>query len=408
MPILTRLFSPSDLGSLAVYVGIITTISVSACLRFDIAISLPEKEDEADSLLKISILCAFLTSCLILIALNFQPDTITQLIPQKSLHNSVYLIPIGVFICASTSAIQNWHIRNKTFKKISTGRLIQSITTILIQSTNGLLQVLSSGLIIGYITGFCANMLYMGFSAKEKLRPNPNNWNFNTLLSTAKKFVHFPIFSTWEALANQAAIHLPIIIIASAIETKQAGYLMLAMSILQAPISLFGASIAQVYLSHAAQKNKQGELFIFTKLILSRLILLGTPPIATLAIFSPFLFPTIFGEEWKEAGKLVAWMSPWFLMQLLVSPISMSLHIIGAQRVALALQITILAVRTITVLVAIDLFPQHSPEAYAMSGAISYSIYLFVVLKTLKNTTSIMEASTIKSNGNGTGREAER
>jgi hypothetical protein len=61
----------------------------------------------------------------------------------------------------------------------------------------------------------------------------------------------FPVYSTWEALANSAAIHVPVILVAAVAAPDEAGYLMLAMYVLQAPMSLIGAAVGQVYLSKA-------------------------------------------------------------------------------------------------------------------------------------------------------------
>ena len=40
LPVLTRLYTPADFSVLAVFSGILSVVSVAACLRFDIAVSI--------------------------------------------------------------------------------------------------------------------------------------------------------------------------------------------------------------------------------------------------------------------------------------------------------------------------------------------------------------------------------
>lgn len=54
-PVLTRIYSPTDFSMLAAYTALTSILSVAACLRFDIAIPLPEAEHEAANLLGLSL-----------------------------------------------------------------------------------------------------------------------------------------------------------------------------------------------------------------------------------------------------------------------------------------------------------------------------------------------------------------
>ena len=54
LPVVTRLYDPEDFALLAVYMALITTLSVAACLRLDIAIPLAETDEQAADLLVMS------------------------------------------------------------------------------------------------------------------------------------------------------------------------------------------------------------------------------------------------------------------------------------------------------------------------------------------------------------------
>ena len=60
-PILTRIYSPVDFGLLAMFAACATPAAVVCCLRFEMAILLPEKDSgQGENLVVLSILISFL------------------------------------------------------------------------------------------------------------------------------------------------------------------------------------------------------------------------------------------------------------------------------------------------------------------------------------------------------------
>jgi O-antigen/teichoic acid export membrane protein len=119
--------------------------------------------------------------------------------------------------------------------------------------------------------------------------------------------------------------------------------------------------------------------------MMKRLFLIGVVPITAAALLSPFLFTLVFGAEWQRAGVIVAWIAPWMLAQLVVSPVSMALHVVGAQRTGMLLQFLGFAIRAGFVIVATVAAPILVVEVFAVSGLIFYVIYSAVVLKSARN-----------------------
>jgi O-antigen/teichoic acid export membrane protein len=201
--------------------------------------------------------------------------------------------------------------------------------------------------------------------------------------SMAETHQRFPKYSTFEALANSGAIHIPIIIIAAAAVGPEAGYLTMGMYVLQAPVALIGTAIGQVYLSRAPEEHRAGQLSKFTAEILAKLLKAGAGPLLFVGIVSPVAFPIILGNEWIRAGQLVVWMTPWFIMQFITYPISMALHVTGRQRTAFMLQFFALIVRVGVVWVVGSFATNKIAESYAISGFVIYSIYAATVLHTV-------------------------
>jgi O-antigen/teichoic acid export membrane protein len=380
MPVLSRLYSPADFSALAVFSGLLSVISVAACLRFDIAITLPDNDTDAVNILALALNSAVIVSVLLAIPSLLMTQKVSLLLNQPNLEPYLWLLPIGVLLAASYSAFQNWFVRKKQFRVIATSRVCQSFAALGTQVGLGVAGIAPLGLLIGYIMNSgaaCIVLVYNFLKAENKL---VNTISVPRMRAMAATHHRFPKYSTFEAFSNSAAIQVPIIIIAAVAVGPEAGYLMMAMYVLQAPVALIGTAIAQVYLSRAPDEHRAGQLGKFTAEIFGKLLKAGAGPLLFAGIVSPVAFPIVLGEEWRRAGELVVWMTPWFIMQFIAYPISMGLHVTGKQRVALILQLFALIARVSVVWVFGSVAANKIAEAYAISGFVIYSVYAATVL----------------------------
>ena len=67
-------------------------------------------------------------------------------------------------------------------------------------------------------------------------------------------------------------------------------------------------------------------------------------------------------------------------MQLLSSPITMALHVIGKQKIAMLLHFFGFFIRVIILIIIGFTFPYYLIEYFAFSGFIFYLLYLIVIL----------------------------
>jgi O-antigen/teichoic acid export membrane protein len=379
LPILTRLYTPGDFSVLAVYTSLVGIISVSACLRFDVAIPIPERDEEAANLLALALFFAFGFSLLLAVLVLLMPAQIASALRQPVLAPYLWLVPVGIFFSSGYSAIQYWAIRKKEFGTIASMRMSQAGAAAGVQISFGWLHLGFFGLILGTIVnnglGFLALLFRMARTGRVVIGAvEPMN-----MRSTFSAYYRFPKYSALEALSNNAGIQLPIIMIAAMTTGPEAGFLLLALTIIQAPMSLLGTAISQVYLSRAPDEFRRDRLNAFTASVFGGLVKTGVGPLIFGAILAPELFAKIFGEEWHRSGVLLAWMTPWFVMQFVASPISMALHVTNQQKAALVLQIFGFLLRTLSVYAASIYRSDLISETYAVSGFVFYFVYLVVV-----------------------------
>lgn len=385
LPVITRLYSPENFALFAVYSSILGILAVATCLRFEIAIPIPEKDKDALSLFILAILSniAF-TSILVLVIFLFQVQ-ILDLIQQPKLKPFIWLIPIGVFLAGLYNSLQYWTTRNKQFSTIAKTRITQSITSSTAQIGGGYYGFGAIGLIVGQIINFSAGIVRLSINFWKQSKFLFDQISIARLKENLKKYDKFPKYSTFEALAHIMAIELPVVIIAAVAIGPEAGYLVLAMKVMSIPITLIGGAIAQVYLSHASEYYNKGEIRAYTLKIIKKIALLTIIPLVLIGVMAPFVFPIVFGNEWSRAGYMITWMIPWFTMQILSSPVSMSLHVTGNQKTALLLQVVGLFIRVVGLILFSNYYSNWAFEYYALSGFVFYSLYLLVIMKILKS-----------------------
>ena len=376
LPILTRLYTPEDYSVLGVYVAIVAILAVISCLRFDIAIPIPENENDGKALLLLSFLSNTIFSIILYAVLFISYPYIQHYKIIDQLSYWIWLIPLGVFVSGLYSALQFWATRHKRFKDIAKTRMTQAISGNTASLAGGMFSVGFGGLIVGQFLNFSGGLFKLAVSAKKDLAVVKSS----PLKATFAKYSNFPKYSTFEALANVSAIQLPLILLASYIIGPAVGYLMLAMKVLGVPMGLIGSAFSQVYLANANQHLERKTLYSYTKSIIFKIFKITIVPFVVLAIISPFVFGYIFGDNWNNVGYYILAMLPWYFMQILSSPVSMSLHVIGEQKKALIVQLIGFLVRVVGLFLFANLLIDKMIVYYFISGFIFYIFYLIFIL----------------------------
>lgn len=380
LPFLTRLYTPAEFSMLAVYMSLIGILAVASNLRFEIAIPLPKNDIDALSLLILAVTSNIIFSILAAILIFLFKADLVHLIKQPNLEPYLWLIPIGIFFSSFYNSFQFWVTRKKQFKIIAISRISQSFSGIATQLLLGILGVGVLGLFLGHILNLSAGILNLIKFFIKDVRNLYKNITYKRIILNLKEYQNFPKYSTFEALTNNAGIQLPILIIATVAIGPEAGYLMLATRVMAIPVRFIGSAVSQVFLGHAPEQHSKGQMKSYTLSCVNKILKIGGFPLIIICLISPLIFPYIFGAEWKRAGEMVLWMLPWFLMQLMTSPVSLALHIVRQQKVALILQIFGFILRAGGLLIIAKFLPLYVFEYYAISGFIFYLIYFLVIM----------------------------
>lgn len=383
LPLLTRMYTPEDFALLAVYLALINTLAVAACLRLEIAIPIAKTDTEAAELLALALMSVAAVTVLLLLPALLMPETVANWMAAPEMASHIWLVPLGVAFAGSYSALQYWATRARRFGQIARTRIGQSgmgVATMLILGWVGLIPL---GLLLGNMLNIGAGGISLIASAAKHDNKQFRQIKFQNLYPTFTKNHRYPLLSTPEALLNVAGAQLPVLVIA-AHSGAEAGFLLLALQVIAAPMTLLGNSISQVYISRAPDEYRTGNIALFTLSVMRTLIITGVGPLVLAGALSPTVFPMIFGTDWTRAGQIATWLIPWMVLQFIGSPVSMALYVTGKQKQTLILTAAGLCFRLGGVLIAMYFTTASLIIAFVIGSILYYIAVLVSILAALE------------------------
>lgn len=364
-PLLSRIYRPEDFGILAVYSSLLGIFAVVAGGRYELAIPIPEKEEEAEGLLKISLGFVALTSLIAALLVFFLGSSFSTFAGIPSLAPFLWLLPLGILLSGCYHGLSYLILRRKGFPVMARTRVVQGVGMSGIQLLLGALKVRPLGLILGQIVGQGAGITSLWREARKSgssaAQPSMSS------LSLAKRYQRFPLLSTWGGLFNVLSIQLPVILLSALFGPTMTGFYALGLRVIHTPLALFGNAIGQVFFSEASPARREGRLAEVVEKGFSRLLPLGCWLLLPLAVTAPETFSLIFGSQWRTAGCYAQMLVPWLLLVFVNSPLSTLTTVLERQGGELIFQSSLLFVR-----LGALLFGRYLGGASAALGAFAF------------------------------------
>lgn len=339
-PFLTRLYTPEDFGLLAVFAGLLALISVASCLRYELAIPLPEDEKEAVNIAFLCLILVIASSLLTAILVISVGESIAIAIGVPHLIPHLWLLPVGVLVSGAYSVFTYWGIRTKRFTAIAATKLRQAFAMLAIQLSA--FKLGGVALLFGQVVGQGVGTTNLALSPLK-------TWDYKSITkkrvwTIAIRYQRFPLFSTWSSALNVGGTQLPPLFLAGLFGVGAAGLYALTHRILTFPVSLIGQAVSQVFLIDGIEANRNRLLGEKVDQVVSILSKIAIPPTFLIIIFGPDLFDTTFGAPWRQAGEFARWMAPWLFFQFCMSPLPVFI-ILERQDLSLYMQIILFSLR---------------------------------------------------------------
>jgi O-antigen/teichoic acid export membrane protein len=395
-PVLTRLYAPEDFGVLAVYSSLLGILSVISSLRYQVAIPLPNSDQDALNLVALCSMIVSIIAILVLIIIIPFSDDISKFLNTPQLSNYLWLLPIGLFLSGIYQVVYYWAVRGKYFIKIAKTRINQSVTLIIIQLLG--FQFGSLALILGQTFGQGMGSVYLAkeFISHTKLK----QIKLIDLKRTLIQYRRFPLLSSWASLLNACALQFPYLIFAFLFGANTAGIYALAHRVLSLPMSMVGTAVGNVFFSNAIEANLQNRLDIVVREVFQKLSQIAMPPLIVLIIAGPEIFTIVFGSQWYQAGNFARWMAPWIYIAFVTSPLSHTLIILESQGIELFFQLFLFITRICSIVIGFFFYNITMTIAFiSISSFICYFILLLWILFASKNKLRVILSTTLVALG---------
>ena len=380
-PVLTRLYEPEDFGVLLVYSSILQMLLAVASLRYELAIPLPERDSDAANLLLLSIGIVAAMSVACAVGVFFAGGLLLEWTKTPALGPYLWLLPLGLLGAGLYQALSYWAIRKKEFAIVSKTRVVQSGGSVGVQIGFALASAGPAGLLLGYVASQALGSGSLAIQAAKDGAMSLWKSRIKNIPRIAQRYRRFPLISSPSSLINGAGLALPMILFAALYNAQVAGWLALGQRVVNLPMILLGNAVAQVFLSEGAQLARTDPT-TFMRLFRRtgrKLITVGFPPMLFLLVASPALFALIFGENWREAGRYVQFLSVGYFTQFVAAPLSQTLNLLERQDLQFAWDIARLVLSTGALALSffLDWSANRAIAAYAASMAMSY-VLLFL------------------------------
>jgi len=378
-PILTRIYTPEDFGVFALFIAITAVFGSIANGRYELAIMLPKKDEDAINIFALGfIITTFISLLLLILVLIFQ-DKIVDILKNEDIRVWLYFVPIAVFFAGFYNILNYFNNRKKQYKDLAKATILKSIVLAIVQLSIGFIKQGATGLISGtIISQFFANTKLLTNIIKDKVLIS--KISKVKIIALAKRYKDFPKFSMWAGLANTLLSSLTNILISFFYGIATLGFYSLVQRVLGMPSALIGGAIGQVFFQEATKEKQQtGRAIKSFNSTVKKLIIIGVLSFGILFFIVEDLFTFVFGEEWRIAGVYAQIILPLYLMRFISSTVSSINIIFEKQKIGLYINFLLLF-STLAIFILSNIFTiKFDIFLYIMTYVLLLEYLLFLI-----------------------------
>ena len=152
-PVLTRLYEPEELGVLAVFASILAIGTVAICLRYEVAIPLPDDDSTARDLAWLCLVIATVASAAVGVAALALAEPLSQIGAMQDAAPLLVLLAPSLFGIGVIQVLTYWSLRRQRFPLIGAANATQAGAQAGAQVGMGAADLGAAGLLVGLALG---------------------------------------------------------------------------------------------------------------------------------------------------------------------------------------------------------------------------------------------------------------
>ena len=319
LPILTRLYSPSEFGLFTAFLSYCSMFGMFLFFSSEMSIVQTKNKIQLERAFAL-ILGIFFTSSILLSVSIIVELSLFYFIGFDRLFEIKSFVIVGILFSGLNVIVNQFVTLQGLFAIYAKTQVVFVVLRFLLSVLLYYLGFGLEGLILGYLVPTFLVTVYIAIAAQlTKVRVN---FNKSEILYTAKKYKDLLIYNTPSNFINILIVNFPIFFILKQFGPEAAGYFGLAFRIVMLPISLSNKAIGQVFFK-ALVGNKKRNVNNFNFIVKNIVLLSCSFPFFIIFYFwGGDIFSMIFGAEWAESGRYVSTIIPYVFLSFVVSPLS--------------------------------------------------------------------------------------
>jgi O-antigen/teichoic acid export membrane protein len=336
-PLLTRIFSPTELG---VYALILTAESLFGsiiCGRYDVSIVSEQDTKKVYSLIKLSVLITFIFSLIVSIGYGSFYFIFNE--EYRIYSYAIVFIFVMLVLNGLIRILEAYNNRNKEYKIISSVYVLKSFFQNLGSVILGFLKLGVFGLLLSHTVGMLFGFKRQSISIMPLIK---KIWDSSKseMKEVMKSHYRQPLYSVPANFANRFSYASISLIVESLFGLEVLGLYSISYKMLGLPLTVLSNNVAKVFYQEASREyDKTGRFIKSFKRTSIFLTLITIPLVLLLYFLAPKAFELVFGPEWYEAGVFVQFLAPMFGIRLIVNTIAYGLQVVKKQHLDLGIQI---------------------------------------------------------------------
>ena len=392
-PIITRLYTPAEIGVVGLFTSFLSVAAVATSLKYELGIISAADDVEAAQLTWASVMFC-LPATLVCTALMFAAIHFGWLgFDQLPLYAIWIFIPT-LALTGIYTALRYWSIRDQRFALVSGTFVAQHASRSVVQTGLGIASAGTGGLLLGEGVGRALSAAALLRREWKSVRRWRGQSSPGALREALRRHRELPQYSLVSSLIDTLAANLTIPLLIALYGAHAGGEYGLVLKVLSVPVALIASSVADAFHSRLAictRETPDQALSLFLRTA-AGLFLLALGPAAILAFGGEKLFGLVFGGQWATAGFLAAISVPWFVSQFVVAPISRVVFVLRGQESKLIYDIVLL----VSIFAAYEVARvQHfsmveTVWAFTLVNTAAYVLYFFVLLHIVRKSVRLV------------------
>ena len=379
IPILTRIYTPEEFGSVALFISMVNVFAVASNGQYDLTIVLPKRNGQAFHLLIGSIIITLIFSTITLFFVFIFFDKLTDSFESTVYRKIIWLLPLAVFFFGSHKSLASWFNRSRSYRVIGVNRLVQNTGQTTVRLGKGVFSNGHWGLVTGYIAGEIISWIVMFLQLFKKEFWRLKYISGKSILKMFREYLNFPLFLMPMGILNALSTNLLVFALSLVTSSTIVGHYERSFRVVTFPLSLISSSFGSVFYEKMNRTTNRRKFYVFSyfgNFFLAVLILFP------IAIWGEAIFVFVLGAEWNVAGKIAKYILPLTVFGFATQCVSAIFSVVKKNQILLIWQILYLGLAISWIVFAEKFDVYFLLKVYSWGGALMY--FLLAIIGFLK------------------------